>query len=178
MRLVSGRALVLISAATVAVYLAIVLGTAPELAYRAGGLAIFDLMPTGYDASYAALLLDRLGAEGRHYYLTRQIPLDTAYPALLAIWLVALWSYMVDKLGWSGKWLRHVWMVPVLAVGFDYAENVAVASLLLSYPELDTTTVRLASAFTIAKSALSTLCFTAVLVVGGLLAHQRLRPVS
>jgi hypothetical protein len=178
MRLVSGGALLLISAVTVAVYLAIVVGTAPELAHRAGGLAKFDLMPTGYDASYAALLLDRLGADGRHYYLTRQIPLDAAYPALLAIWLVALWSYLVAKLGWSGGWLRHVWVVPVLVAGFDYAENVAVASLLLSYPDFDTTTVRLASAFTIAKSGLSTLCFTAVLVVGGLLAFQRLRPAS
>jgi hypothetical protein len=72
--------------------------------------------------------------------------------------------------------VRHVWLVPVLLAGFDYAENVTVAALLLSYPDLDPDVVRLASGFTIAKSALSTVCFTALLVLGALVVSRRLRP--
>jgi hypothetical protein len=176
LRLTSGRALLLASTVTIAVYLAIVLGTAPQLAERAGGLAIFDLMPMGYDESYARLLLDRLGEEGRGYYLTRQIPLDALFPALLAMWMVALWGYLANRLGLTAEWLRHVWLMPVLVAGFDYAENVTVAALLLSYPDLEPDVVRLASGFTIAKSILSTVCFTALLVLGGLLVSRRLRP--
>jgi hypothetical protein len=174
--LASGRLVLLISAATIVVYLAIVLGTAPVLSARAGGLAIFDLMPMGYDESYARLLLDRLGEEGRGYYLTRQSPLDALFPALLAMWMVALWGYLADRLGLTAEWLRHVWLVPVLVAGFDYAENITVAALLLSYPDLEPDVVRLASGFTITKSILSTVCFTALLVLGGLLVSRRLRP--
>jgi hypothetical protein len=177
-RMASGRALLLTSTVTIAVYLAIVLGTAPELAQRAGGLAIFDLMPMGYDESYARLLLDRLGEEGRRYYLTRQIPLDAIYPALLAIWLIALWRYLADKVGRTAGWVRQVWLVPILVAGFDYAENITVAGLILSYPDLDPNLVRIASGLTIAKSILSTVCFTALLGLGGLLAFRRLRPAS
>jgi hypothetical protein len=74
-------------------------------------------MPMGYDESYARHLLDRLGEQGRRYYLTRQIPLDAIYPALLAIWLIALWRYLADKVGLTAGWVRQVWLVPIQVAG-------------------------------------------------------------
>jgi hypothetical protein len=135
-------------------------------------------MPMGYDESYARHLLDRLGEQGRRYYLTRQIPLDAIYPALLAIWLIALWRYLAVKVGLTAGWVRLVWLVPILVAVFDYAENFTVAGLILSYPDLDPNLVRVASGLTIAKSVLSAVCFTAILGLGGLLAFRRLHSAS
>jgi hypothetical protein len=98
--------------------------------------------------------------------------------ALLAIWLIALWHYLADKVGLPAGWARQVWLVPILVAGFDYAANITVAGLILSYPDLDPKLVRIASGLTIAKSVLSTVCFTAILGLGGLLAFRRLRSAS
>ena len=49
----------------------------------------FDMRPFGYGPTEATTLLEALGMEGRKYYLSHQIPLDTLYPAILALTLIA-----------------------------------------------------------------------------------------
>lgn len=173
-RLSTGRSVVIAATTAVAAYLGIMLGTAPTLSVYAEGMAIFDLMPTGYDSAYATTLLDRLGDEGRRYYLTRHLALDAVYPGLLATWLSLTWVYAGRKARLPSKLLRRAWIAPALVAFFDYAENAAVAGLILAHPEVDAGRVQAASLFTLGKSALTTLCFTALLVVGGRVAYLRL----
>ena len=88
-----GRAAAVFGTAATAVYLAMVLGTLPALEAQAGMMP-FDLRPTGYSTDTALALLRALGAEGRFYYLTRQLPLDTLYPALMALTLSSLYRWI------------------------------------------------------------------------------------
>ena len=62
------------------------------------GQVPFDMRPLGYGPQDAVTLLKSLGVEGRSYYLTHQIPLDTVYPALLALTLVTTncWFFMMS----------------------------------------------------------------------------------
>ena len=53
------------------------------------GQTPFDMRPTGYGPTQAATLLEALGGDGRDYYLRRQLALDTLYPAMLALTMIA-----------------------------------------------------------------------------------------
>ena len=129
------------------------------------GQAPFDMRPFGYGPQDAAQLLDALGEEGRTYYLTRQIPLDTIYPALLAMTLVS-------AICWFGMRLPNRKLVlagiafSVGAAFFDYAENLGVAVMILSWPDLSHALVYATSAASIAKSCLTTAAILTALFLG------------
>ena len=70
------------------VYALMVGGTLPALEHMAGQ-PVFDLRPRGYDQATAQSILQNLGAQGRRFYLMRQIPLDLVYPGLMALTLLS-----------------------------------------------------------------------------------------
>jgi hypothetical protein len=125
----------------------------------------FDMRPVGYSPQEATALLEGLGAEGRSYYLTRQIPLDTAYPALLALTLLA-------TICWFGQRIPNSRLVRVgvfLSVGsalFDYAENLGIIAMIWSWPDVSELLVYAVSAATIVKSALTTFAVLLTLCIG------------
>jgi len=155
-----------ISAALLAtsVYIAMVGATLAHLEFVSGQVP-FDMRPFGYGPSDAATLLEALGAEGRQYYLSRQIPLDTLYPALLALALSS-------AICWFGRRMpnkRLVHLGVALAVGsalFDYIENLAIVAMILDWPDVTGPLVYAASAATIAKSILTTLAVMLLLATG------------
>ncbi|HYH19919.1 MAG TPA: hypothetical protein VD995_15005 [Azospirillum sp.] len=145
------------------VYAVMLTVTLPALTARSGGLAMFDLSPLGYDAAYAHTVLERLGSEGRQYYLFRQLPLDAAYPALLALSLAGIWRFLLrwSNMETAGR-CALAWCAVAVA-GLDYAENIAVAAMLLRFPWEGEALVGLASATTVAKSMTATVCFVGVI---------------
>lgn len=125
----------------------------------------FDMRPSGYGPQDAAALLDGLGAEGRNYYLTRQIPLDTAYPALLALTLVAAICWFARRLPKS----RLVRFGVALSVGsalFDYAENLGIIAMMWNWPDVSALQVYAVATATVVKSALTTLAVLLTLFIG------------
>ena len=125
----------------------------------------FDMRPFGYGPPDAATLLEALGAEGRAYYLSRQIPLDTLYPALLAVTLSS-------TVCWFGRRMPNRIIVRVgvaFAVGsalFDYAENLGIVAMICGWPDASGSLVYAASAATIAKSVMTTLAVLLALATG------------
>ena len=126
------------------------------------GQVPFDMRPFGYSPSDAATLLEALGADGRAYYLSRQIPLDTLYPALLALTLSS-------SICWFGRRLpnsRLIHLGVAFAVGsalFDYLENLGIAAMIYGWPDVSGSLVYAASTATIAKSVITTLAVMLVL---------------
>jgi len=120
------------------------------------GQVPFDMRPFGYGPSEAAALLDALGADGRAYYLSRQIPLDTLYPALLALTLSC-------AICWFGRRMPNCRLVRfgvAFAVGsalFDYLENLGIVTMIYGWPDVSGSLVYAASTATIAKSVTTTL---------------------
>ena len=144
-----------------AVYLGMVLGPLSQLAELAGG-RVFDMRPGGYTVTDAHSILAALGAEGRALYLRVQIPLDTLYPALLAM-MMSCW------LGWSvtrgaPRWLGLVGLAAAWsAAAADYAENALVLTMLNS-DTLSAARVATASAATVLKSGMTTVAMMLLLV--------------
>jgi hypothetical protein len=129
------------------------------------GQVPFDMRPFGYGPSDAATLLDALGAGGRDYYLSFQIPLDTLYPALLALTLSS-------TICWFGQRMpsrRLVRLGVAFAVGtalFDYIENLGIVAMIHGWPDVTGSLVYAASTATIAKSVVTTLAVMLTLATG------------
>ena len=152
---------------TVAVYLAIVAWSAPTISSHAGGLAIFDLRPTGYNYQDAQAFLDALSVEGRQFYLNVQHRLDLIYPPLLALTLI--WA--IGRLADAHRTAAVLAIFPMIAMIADLLENAAVADLLEGGSQMMTAEmVSRASWHTIAKSGATTAAMTCLmmLIVRGL----------
>jgi hypothetical protein len=125
-----------------------------------------DLRPGGYDSDAVRALFEALGAEGRGIYLRQQLPLDTLYPALLALFLTASYRWALLRLNWP---LWPGLLLPLGAALCDYLENIGIALMLLRWPALSETLVSLSSAASQAKAGLTTI---AVLLVCAALAAR------
>ncbi len=129
------------------------------------GRVPFDMRPFGYGPTEAAALLDALGVDGRDYYLRRQIALDTIYPAMLGLTMVA-------AICWFGRRTpnrkRVRFGVAFSGVGalFDYFENLGIVAMIWSWPEVSVPSVYAASSATIVKSVSTTLAVILVIAVG------------
>jgi len=125
----------------------------------------FDMRPLGYAPIEAATLLGALGVEGRAYYLSHQIALDTLYPALLA-------SALISTICWFGqrmpnkKLVRYGIALSVGATLFDYVENLGIVAMVWSWPDVSVALVYASSTATILKSASTTLAVLLTLLVG------------
>jgi nucleoside-diphosphate-sugar epimerase len=116
----------------------------PYMKGLSAGAPILDMRP-GYTANAAYQLFDVLGRSGRAAYLTLLCTIDLVLPALFGLFLSA-----AIRRGAFRNWHS----VPLLATVCDYAENVAIAILLLRYPEHHPVGVSIAATFTILKLAL------------------------
>lgn len=129
------------------------------------GYTPFDMRPLGYGPTEAATLLEALGVDGRAYYFSRQIPLDTLYPAMLALTMIATILWFGQRMPES----KIVRLGVALSVGSalcDYIENLGIIALIWSWPDVSVPLVNAASTATIAKSALTTLAVLLTLFTG------------
>ena len=133
----------------------------------------FDMRPTGYDAKDAAELLSALGDSGRRYYLTRQVPLDMVYPALLGLTLVFTLQWLGRGYISAGL-LRVGVIVAISAAACEYAENTGIVVMILNWPTLSHHLVTATSIASVLKAVLTTFAVLFVLFAAG----RRLRPHS
>ena len=129
------------------------------------GQVPFDMRPFGYGPIEAATLLDSLGAEGREYYLSRQITLDTFYPAMLALTLISTILWFGQRM--PNRRLIHIGVA--LSAGsalLDYVENLGILTMIRSWPEVSVPLVYAVSTATILKSIATALAVVLVLLVG------------
>ena len=166
-------------AVNLALYALEMFGTLARLAGMAEGSEPFDLRPLGYTVGDARALLALLGEEGRAYYATAQLALDSIYPATYAFSRVLLlwWLTMPGRLAspMSRGWRIAMLALPVFATAFDYFENARIAAMLVRGAEVDPALVASASLATQAKSLLTLLTdiLVVVLAVRALLQWRR-----
>lgn len=125
-----GLQAVLLGFAAIAIYLIMIYGTLAHIE-ALSGLRPFDIRPGGYSPVEANTLLDALGASGRRFYLTRQIPLDLAYPALMALTLISLLRWLESR-GTDHRLVQiGIWLSLGAAIA-DYLENAGICIMILS----------------------------------------------
>ncbi|WP_170607611.1 hypothetical protein [Ruegeria arenilitoris] len=169
-----GSRILLFWCAAVLVYCLMVFGSLADIE-RITGVRAFDMRPTGYSFADALALISALGEEGRRVYLLMQIPLDTVYPALLAISSASSLYWLSQSFGATARWYRAVAVVAYLAAIADYAENGLIVWMLnagLGVPEALVIAASLAS---VSKSILSTVVFTILLIALAEFAIRRMR---
>jgi len=150
---------------TMTVYIAMLSYSIPAVSAFAPELLIFDLSPFGYSFNYANELLMMLGEEGRNLYLSTQLPLDFIYPGLFSITYSLLLTWLFGKTFNVNSKVYYFALIPFSAGIFDYAENIFIIKMIISFPDLEITTVKIASMFTILKSGF-TMFFFIFLIVG------------
>lgn len=138
---------------------------------KVSGHTPFDMRPLGYGPEDAAMLLEALGAEGRAYYLACQIPLDTLYPAALALTLIATLLWIGQRIPKS-KLVRFGIVLSATSALFDYIENLGIAAMIWSWPNISVPLVYAASSATIGKSVITTMAVLVVLLSGVIRACQ------
>ncbi|MFZ4463411.1 MAG: hypothetical protein ACOYN5_06165 [Bacteroidales bacterium] len=139
--------------------------TIPEVMLFSDGMKILDMMPTGYDAAYVKQLFETLGTEGRQLYLTHQLPVDMVFPFFSAIGFSLVMAWILKKLGK----LNSLWFIlcylPFFAGAFDYLENFGIISLLIRYPSLSVTFIRIINVFSVLKSSMTTIYSVGFLIL-------------
>jgi len=166
----AGRAAVCTGIIGVAVYLIMVTVTLAHIQAVSGHLP-FDMRPVGYSPQDATAIVGGLGAEGRQYYLQRQIPLDTLYPALLALTLIFAMRWFGSRIA-NDRLVRVGIILAVGAALCDYAENLGIVAMIWSWPNLSDALVHASSAASMSKSVLTTLAFLCLMLVGALWARR------
>jgi hypothetical protein len=149
-----------------AIYMVMITVTLAKIEAMSGQIP-FDMRLFGYSKLEATQLLDALGEDGRRYYLTRQIPLDTIYPALLAATLISAIGWLRLRLP-RNKLMRVGIVCSVSAAVFDYVENLGVVAMVLNWPNLSHPLVYAASSASIAKSGMTTAAISIVLFLAAL----------
>jgi hypothetical protein len=67
-------------------------GPLARLTHLAGGLTPFDIRPRGYSYAEVRAFLEAIGEQGRAYYASPELVIDTFYPPLYAVSRgLALW---------------------------------------------------------------------------------------
>lgn len=154
-------------AVNLALFALMIFGTLAHLAEMAEGAEPFDLRPLGYGVGDARALLKLLGEEGRAYYATAQLALDSVFPATYALsrGLLLWWLTMPGRIAMPRGWRFAMLVLPAAAAGFDYFENARIAAMLVRGIEVDPALVDSASHATQAKSLLSLLTEALVVVL-------------
>lgn len=175
---IKGRGILFLFIITTTVYLIMLLVTIPKLMTFSNGEPIMDMMPGGYAAPYVADLLQSLGDEGRSYYLTKQLPLDFAYPGLFAITYSLIFIYFLRQINRHDTWWRLIALLPVIAGLADYLENISIISMINQFPNVSTTLVKFSSMVSIVKASATTIyfLFLVVLLVTVAIIKARHRP--
>ncbi|WP_019027759.1 hypothetical protein [Colwellia piezophila] len=170
----TGKLVFVLFLLTMAVYSTMLLYSIPAVTAFTPELPIFDLSPLGYSFNYANELLNTLGTEGRNLYLTTQLPLDFIYPGLFSLTYSLMLVWLFGKTFNGNSKVYYFSFVPFLAGIFDYAENVFIIKMINSFPDLQVTTVKVASIFTLLKSSFTMLFFILLIVGFALLLKQNL----
>ena len=149
-RFPSGRLVVALLVLSVVLWAVLAFITVPQLQQLAGGLAPFDVRPRGYGYEDARALLIALGEKGRAYYLNPELVLDTIFPPLYAaLGVLALWWLTMAGRVRDGAmpiaWRVTLVALPVAELVFDGLENICIAKMIWTWPDLSGGLVHVAS---------------------------------
>ena len=151
----TGKIIILLLVFSKAVFSYMLFVSLPEVMEYSGGMRLLDMQPFGYSHEFVLTLFDSLGAQGRHLYLTYQIPIDMLYPLLFALSNSLLLVYLFKKFCANPKLIIAFSLIPIFGGLFDYLENIGIIVIIKSFPEISSWLSLFAATMTIAKSQLT-----------------------
>ncbi|MFT7249144.1 MAG: hypothetical protein ACI9DJ_001972 [Algoriphagus sp.] len=133
------------------------------------GTTAFDLKTFGYSLEEAKTILQNLDSSTIKFYLFPQLTfLDLLYPALLAFFLNALLVRLVMLHTIEfGTILTILRFLPLLAMTFNYLENITISILITDSLILSQSIIKMASTFTQLKSLFISLSWLSIFTFFG-----------
>jgi hypothetical protein len=130
--------------------------TPAQVSNVAGGLTPFDIRPKGYSYTEARAFLEAIGSQGRAYYASPELVIDTFYPPLYAVsrGLALWWLTMPGRVREAPLPLKVRYAliaVPILMASLDLFENGCIAGMLWTWPDLSHGLVEVSSVATRVK---------------------------
>jgi hypothetical protein len=125
-------------------------GAEEKMKIFTGPYTIFDLR-TGYSVSDVTLYFDFIGEEGLSTYRSILLWEDLFFPITNGFLYTLAIIYFFKR---SFSNIPQLWMLgifPFISMIFDYLENFSIVNLIDAYPDINSTTVSLASSFTLLK---------------------------
>jgi hypothetical protein len=131
-------------------------GPLAHLTRLAGGLTPFDIRLRGYSYAEARAFLEAIGEQGRAYYASPELVIDTFYPPLYAVsrGLALWWLTMPGRIREAPLLLsaRYAFIVvPIVMATLDVIENACILVMLRSWPDLSERVVLISGIATEAK---------------------------
>jgi hypothetical protein len=131
-------------------------GPLAYLTSLAGGLTPFDVRLRGYSYAEARAFLEAIGKQGRAYYASPELVIDTFYPPLYAVsrGLALWWLTMPGRVREAPLPLKVRYAlvaVPILMASLDLVENGCIAAMLWTWPDLSHGLVKVSSVATRVK---------------------------
>jgi hypothetical protein len=152
----SGFLVATLLAASALLWAVMFFGPLAHLTHLAGGLTPFDIRPKGYSYADARAFLEGIGEQGRRYYASPELVIDTFYPPLYALsrGLALWWLTMPGRVSEAPLPLKVRYAliaVPILMASLDLFENGCIAVMLWTWPDLSHGLVEISSLATRAK---------------------------
>ena len=121
----------------------------PQILALSGGLPILDSR-LSYTFAEVEHLFMVLGEQGRQLYTTLQV-LDLIFPLGYGMSMTLALAGVITRLLPKGHPMEKTVFIPILGMIFDYLENITIAILIASYPNLSPLVVNVAGIFTLLK---------------------------
>lgn len=157
------------------IFATIMVWSLPHLASLANGMPMFDTRPTGYNLAEANNIIDALGKDGQHFYLNKQLWLDTVYPASFALSFGMLITKFSQNLDYQFSLVIILLLAPLLTAIFDYAENYYISDMLHNPNHITAEMVEAANFATISKSVASSITQITAFILLVITLFNRLR---
>ncbi|MEW5986985.1 MAG: hypothetical protein AB1791_10165 [Chloroflexota bacterium] len=149
-----------------------VIGT--RIRAASGGVGAIDLLFT-YTPEQVFGMVAAYGEAGRRLYAWVEVTADLVYPIVYSLFFSLLITYLFRRASISEKLTRWAGFVPLTGALFDYAENIGIVTMLLSFPAQPAAVALLSSIFTTIKWLLAGASLVLVLAGLVLLLISRLR---
>ncbi|MCA0386169.1 MAG: hypothetical protein LCH34_11290 [Firmicutes bacterium] len=125
-----------------------------------------------YTSEYLRDLVSQMSDEGRAAYITSKIRFDILWPLAYGLWLTSLLGILLkvksENKSKQIKWTSRLVYLPMLAVLFDFMENVVISIIMSSHPEELSVLFSLAPVLTALKWLLLNGAFLLVIILGGI----------
>lgn len=140
------------------------IGIVPRLMEQADGMGLLD-NTFGYTPQRVYTLFDTLGANGRQLYGTYLLAFDFLYPILFAVTNSIVLAYLLESLFGPKRSFVFLYLLPFVALLFDFVENLSLLALLWLYPTQLAALAIFAEIVTATKLALVNFLFIVTLMV-------------
>ncbi len=132
---ISSAALAIVSLILFMIFLFIIMpNLANKISVISSGLGSPDTL-FFYDKEKLYQLASIYGEEGRLSYIQTRIKYDIAWPIVYALFLVTSVSWFNNKTFKNNQSIKHINVLPVFALIFDFVENISVSVVMYNYPQ-------------------------------------------